>query len=79
LELNNEYENIHIGKVKCPQCGGNINSKWCVSYSFIRHMATFVAECWTPDNPDLPRHIFAFEIETTSLDTYGMKIKKESK
>ena len=53
---------VDVSNVKCPICNGFVNSKW---FSFRnQNTVEFIAECWTPENPDLPRHIFYFQIKT---------------
>jgi len=55
--------------VKCPVCKGVINSKW---FNFrTENTVEFIAECWTPENPDSPRHIFRFQIKIPDVVLIG--------
>jgi len=52
---------ISINDVRCPICEGVINSKW---FNFrTGNIVEFIAECWTPNNPESPRHVFCFQIK----------------
>lgn len=61
MTKNQTKKHVSIEDVKCPICNGGINEKW---FNFEnQNVVEFIAECWTKENPDSPRHIFSFQIE----------------
>ncbi len=60
-----EKKYTDVSEIKCPICGGNINNKW---FNFRSgDIIEMIAECWTPDNPDAPRHIFRFQLTSPHI------------
>lgn len=65
---------MSLDVVKCPICKGVINEKW---FNFrTDNTIEFIAECWTPKNPDLPRHVFYFQIDVNPCVLFDKKGKQ---